>query len=125
MALRRQGLSQRRRAVGLTQESLAQLLGVERSTVVRWEAGDTEPLPSIRPSLARALNMSIDHLAELLAESKNIGTARTPSVSPEVTIPAARPPVAAELDHPIAADPPATIAFNATPATLPNDIAHP
>ncbi|MDQ5856568.1 MAG: helix-turn-helix domain-containing protein, partial [Actinomycetota bacterium] len=71
MALRRQGLAQRRKAVGLTQEALAQRLGVERSTVVRWEAGDTEPLPSIRPNVAHALQVSLDQLAELLTEDQN------------------------------------------------------
>ena len=87
MAHRRQGLSQRRKAVGLTQESLADLLGVERSTVVRWEAGDTEPLPSIRPHVARALHVSIDQLAELLTESENADTTRGLLADTEVTIP--------------------------------------
>jgi transcriptional regulator with XRE-family HTH domain len=36
---RRGRLAQRRKALGLTQEDLAGLLGVERSTVVRWERG--------------------------------------------------------------------------------------
>ncbi|MGH3751859.1 MAG: helix-turn-helix domain-containing protein [Pseudonocardiaceae bacterium] len=89
MALRRHGLAQRRKAVGLTQESLAQRLGVERSTVVRWEAGDTEPLPSIRPTMARALDVSVDQLAELLTEPEN---AEIP-VGTEVTIPVPLPEV--------------------------------
>ncbi len=86
MALRRQRLSQRRKAVGLTQESLAQRLGVERSTVARWEAGDTEPLPSIRPGVARALQVSIDELAELLTASDNASTTRALSADTEVTV---------------------------------------
>lgn len=96
MALRRQGLSQRRRAVGLTQEALAERLGVERSTVVRWEAGDTEPLPSIRPHMAYALEVSIDQLAELLKESQNAGTTRALSADTKVTIPALLPEVQSE-----------------------------
>ena len=64
---RKARLAQRRKALGLTQEVLASLLGVERSTVVRWERGDTEPLPWIRPKLARALHVSADRLGELLA----------------------------------------------------------
>lgn len=70
MALRRHGLAQRRKDVGFTQESLAERLGVERSTVVRWEAGETEPLPDIRPRIAQALHVSIDHLARLLSEGQ-------------------------------------------------------
>lgn len=66
MAFRRYGLAQRRKAVGFTQESFAERLGVERSTVMRWEAGETEPLPYIRPKMARALHISIDQLAQLL-----------------------------------------------------------
>jgi tetratricopeptide (TPR) repeat protein/DNA-binding XRE family transcriptional regulator len=65
---RRGRLAQRRKALGLTQEDLAGLLGVERSTVVRWERGETEPLPWIRPKLARALRVSADRLEELLAD---------------------------------------------------------
>jgi transcriptional regulator with XRE-family HTH domain len=93
MTQRRQGLSQRRKAVGLTQEALAQRLGVERSTVVRWEAGDTEPLPSIRPDLARALRVSIDQLVELLTTAGNADTAQALPVSTEVTTPVPLPEV--------------------------------
>jgi tetratricopeptide (TPR) repeat protein/transcriptional regulator with XRE-family HTH domain len=63
---KRERLAERRKALGLTQEDLADLLGVERSTVVRWERGETEPLPWIRPKLARALRVSADRLEELL-----------------------------------------------------------
>lgn len=66
MAVKRRALADRRRAVGRSQESLAALLGVERSTVVRWEAGETEPLPWCRPKLAEALAISLDELDELL-----------------------------------------------------------
>jgi transcriptional regulator with XRE-family HTH domain len=64
---RRERLARRRKALGLTQEDLAGLLGVERSTVVRWELGETEPLPWMRPKLARVLQVSPDRLGELLA----------------------------------------------------------
>jgi transcriptional regulator with XRE-family HTH domain/tetratricopeptide (TPR) repeat protein len=64
---RRGPLAGRRKAVGLTQEQLAERLGVERTTVVRWERGETKPLPSLRPRLAKALGVSADRLEELLA----------------------------------------------------------
>ncbi|MGH4011230.1 MAG: helix-turn-helix domain-containing protein [Pseudonocardiaceae bacterium] len=97
MAPRRQRLSQRRKAVGLTQESLAQRLGVERSTVVRWEAGTTEPLPSIRPKVAHALRVSTDQLAELLSESEKADTTRALSANAEMTIPMVLPKVQSEV----------------------------
>jgi len=93
MALRRQRLAQRRKAMGLTQESLAHQLGVERSTVVRWEAGDTEPLPSVRPNMARALQVSIDQLAELLATSEHTETALALLADPEERMPVPLPAV--------------------------------
>jgi tetratricopeptide (TPR) repeat protein/DNA-binding XRE family transcriptional regulator len=66
-AAKRGPLAQRRKAVGLTQEQLAERLGVERTTVVRWERGETRPLPWIWPKLARALKVSAERLEELLA----------------------------------------------------------
>lgn len=59
-------LARSRKAAGYTQEALAELLGVDRSTVVRWEAGKHEPLPYIRPKMARLLSVSSDELTELL-----------------------------------------------------------
>src|SRR5918998_1611547 len=99
MALRRQGLARRRKAVGLTQEALAQRLGVERSTVVRWEAGDTEPLPSIRPHVAQALHVSLDQLAELLTEDENAGTTRAVPAHHDVTLPVVLPLVRPSRDE--------------------------
>jgi transcriptional regulator with XRE-family HTH domain len=54
--------------VGFSQEQLADRVGVERSTVVRWESGETEtgPQPWMRPKLARALQVSIEQLTGLL-----------------------------------------------------------
>jgi tetratricopeptide (TPR) repeat protein/transcriptional regulator with XRE-family HTH domain len=65
-AAKRQRLAQRRKALGLTQEALARILNVERTTVARWERGETEPLPWLRPKLAKALRVSADRLEDLL-----------------------------------------------------------
>jgi tetratricopeptide (TPR) repeat protein/DNA-binding XRE family transcriptional regulator len=65
-AAKRRRLAQRRKAVGLTQEQLAEEVGVERTTVVRWERGTTEPLPWLQPKLARALQVPTSQLTELL-----------------------------------------------------------
>ncbi|MGH3800363.1 MAG: helix-turn-helix transcriptional regulator [Pseudonocardiaceae bacterium] len=63
---KRVGLIQARKAAGYTQESFAEALGVDRSTVVRWEAGDHEPSPYLWPKIARLLSVSRDELKELL-----------------------------------------------------------
>ena len=44
------------------------MVGVERSTVQRWEHGETCPQPWARPKLARALGISDQELSELLDE---------------------------------------------------------
>jgi transcriptional regulator with XRE-family HTH domain len=66
MAPRRHRLARRRAAMGFTQETLAEHLGLERSTVGRWERGVGTPQPWNQPDLAKALGVSQDVLAELL-----------------------------------------------------------
>lgn len=69
MATRRQALTARREALGFTQETLAQELGVEPSTVGRWERGTLTPQPGRRPDLAQVLRVSLDELDGLLNRS--------------------------------------------------------
>jgi transcriptional regulator with XRE-family HTH domain len=71
MAAKRHRLARRRKTVGFTQETLAEQLGVDPTTVRRWESGETEngPQPWLRPKLARYLQVSIEQLEELLAEA--------------------------------------------------------
>ena len=65
-------LKKRRQAVGLTQDQLAEEVGVNRSTVIRWEAGTTEaPHPRHRSKLAQALRVSLDELEYLLARQES------------------------------------------------------
>ena len=66
MALKRRRLVQRRKALGHSQDDLASLVGVDRSTVIRWERAETEPQPWLRRKLAAALRVSADELTELL-----------------------------------------------------------
>ncbi|MCE6995252.1 helix-turn-helix domain-containing protein [Saccharothrix sp. S26] len=67
MAVRRTAFIRARKAAGFTQESFAEAMYVDRSTVARWETGTREPLPHQRPKLARLLGISTDELAELLS----------------------------------------------------------
>ncbi len=68
VAGKRHRLAQRRKAIGLSQERLAEKLGVDRSTIVRWERAETDPQPWHRPRLAAALRVSVEELADLLAD---------------------------------------------------------
>jgi transcriptional regulator with XRE-family HTH domain len=54
--------------VGFSQEQLAQRLNVDRSTVIRWERGQTYPQPQQRPPLVRALKITGEELVVLLDE---------------------------------------------------------
>ena len=66
-AVRRDRLAARRKALGLTQEQLAELLEVGRTTVARWERGEAQPQPWLRPKLAKALGVSAERVEDLLA----------------------------------------------------------
>ncbi len=81
MTVKRRALAERRRVVGYTQEQLAEVLDVERSTVVRWEAGETTPQPWSRPKLAEALAVSVDELDTMLAEGQTVEDGRSRSSS--------------------------------------------
>jgi transcriptional regulator with XRE-family HTH domain/tetratricopeptide (TPR) repeat protein len=63
---RREALTRRRRACGISQEELAGRLTVDPRTIGRWEAGTAEPQPWLRPNLARALCLTLDELDGIL-----------------------------------------------------------
>ena len=69
MLVKRTRFAARRKAVGFSQDQLAERVKVDRSTVARWESGETEPQPWVRPRLARVLQVSLEQLDELLAEA--------------------------------------------------------
>ena len=84
MAGRRVRLAQRRKAAGFSQERLAALLGIDRSTVVRWEGADTAPQPWLRPKLADALGITtheLDGLLDDVTEAAETLVGLRPSIS--------------------------------------------
>ncbi|WP_435279756.1 helix-turn-helix transcriptional regulator [Streptomyces sp. 1222.5] len=60
------GLAERRKALGYSQETFAHALGVDRTTVGRWERRETRPTPEQRPKIAHALGMELSELDALL-----------------------------------------------------------
>jgi transcriptional regulator with XRE-family HTH domain len=66
MAVRRWSFIHARKAAGYTQEGLAERLGVDRTTVARWEAGEYEPHPWQRPRIAEAFGLSLGALNQIL-----------------------------------------------------------
>ena len=101
MATRRDSLAARREALGLTQEALAQELGVELSTVGRWERGTLTPQPWRRPNLARALQVPLDELGELLnpAPPGTSGSVQQAARRRDVIVDTALSTGAAAADH--------------------------
>lgn len=55
-------LEARRKACGYTQEDVAAVCGVDRSTVAKWEAGLFLPRADKLPILARFLKCTTDEL---------------------------------------------------------------
>ncbi len=66
MVVKRRCFAQARKAAGYTQEGLAERLGVDRTTVARWEAGEYEPHPWQRPRIAEAFGLSLCECNQLL-----------------------------------------------------------
>lgn len=55
-------IQSRRKVLGLTQEQLAERLGVSRQTVAKWETGETSPDLANAGALAEVLDVSLDAL---------------------------------------------------------------
>ncbi|WP_241829046.1 helix-turn-helix domain-containing protein [Saccharothrix sp. CB00851] len=84
MGDRREAFAARRELMGYTQESLAAAVGVEFSTVGRWERGDLTPQPYRRPRIAKALGISLEELGTLLASAPS----RQMTAPPSAAVPA-------------------------------------
>ena len=55
-------IKSKRLALGLSQENLANQLGVKRTTVSQWEAGRNTPKTKMLQEIAKALKCSTDDL---------------------------------------------------------------
>ncbi|MGH3929713.1 MAG: helix-turn-helix transcriptional regulator [Pseudonocardiaceae bacterium] len=88
---KRRALAERREIVGHTQESLAEFVGVEPTTVGRWERGECSPQPGVRRKLSEALKVSVEQLDALLAEGQPVEE-KPPGGAPQAReLPASEP----------------------------------
>lgn len=63
-----------RKAKGLTQEALAEILGVERPAISQWETGKTNVDPKNMKNLADALSVSVAYLSGEEDEPSNVSS---------------------------------------------------
>ena len=63
-----------RKGKGLTQEALAEQVGVSRQTIAKWEAGESAPDLELAGRLAQALDASLEELvnAPMPAVTENL-----------------------------------------------------
>lgn len=67
----------------LSQQDIADSLGVERNTIARWESGETDIKSEYIPKIATLLNVEIKDLFEndtksiIIQNNKNIGKANS------------------------------------------------
>lgn len=73
-----------RKEKGLTQASLAELLGISNRTISKWENGDGMPDIAMLPDLANALDVSVDEL--LSAEKKEIAELKVTEIESKATV---------------------------------------
>ncbi|GAA3863260.1 hypothetical protein GCM10022243_32230 [Saccharothrix violaceirubra] len=66
--------------MGFTQETFAEAVGVEFSTVGQWERGALTPHPWRRPRVARVLKVSLEELDDLLGPGSAEATRKAPDV---------------------------------------------
>ncbi len=91
MARKRPRLIQRRKTVGYTQERLAEEMGVDRTTVVRWERAECEPQPWQRPRLGALLKVSAEDLHDILLDVLDLPDPTVMENSPVVLVPSLEP----------------------------------
>jgi len=64
-------LQHSRKNAGLTQEKLAQRLGVKRITIARYENGTRRPSPKIANRIGEVFNLTKDELWTMLYDTEH------------------------------------------------------
>ena len=82
-----ENLMRYRRKAGLTQEALAEALGVSRQAVGKWESGATYPETEKLPLLADVLGCSLDALLRGDGEEEPEETDAEPEIETQMQMP--------------------------------------
>lgn len=69
-------IARQRRAAGMTQEQLAEKLGVTAKAVSKWETGNSLPGPALYEPLCSLLKLSLDELLQGQAAAPDRGAAK-------------------------------------------------
>ena len=67
-------IRQRRKELGLTQDRVAELLGVSAPAVNKWENGNSYPDITLLPPLARLLKTDLNTLLSLSRRADRLGS---------------------------------------------------
>ena len=76
--VRRQRLIDARKRAGKNQEDVANLVGVDRTTIGKWERDESTPHPNQRPAYAEALGITLSELAAMLSSMPTPDGSDTP-----------------------------------------------
>lgn len=71
--MRRRRLAGARKAAGKTQEAIAEDVGVDRTTIGKWERDESTPHPNQRPAYAEALGLTLSELDAMLSGMPTTG----------------------------------------------------
>lgn len=71
--MRRRKLAEARKAAGKTQEEIAEEVGVDRTTIGKWERDESTPHPNQRPAYAEALGLTLSELDAMLSSMPTTG----------------------------------------------------
>ena len=82
-------LAMLRKSRGLTQEHLAEQLGVSRQAIARWESGETAPDVYILSDLSEIFEVSADNLLNGVNETSASAAAPPPAEPTEISAEAA------------------------------------
>lgn len=70
-------ITRKRKEKGITQDALAEYIGVTKASVSKWETGQSYPDITLLPRLATFFNISIDHLIGYLPQMEKEEIRRT------------------------------------------------